>query len=455
MPKSLENHIKLLRLNEASFREETLTELTVNFPTLIKSAKDIEDLFLWLSPGERTQFYNQFKQEIFAHVSTLRDFSAVGFRLSQSEAKELYEHLERIGALVASTVRDYCNLLSVIKEPELRTVIVNGLEKNVPTLIQSANDIEALFLWLSSGERTRFYNQFKQEIFAHVSTLKDFSAVGFRLSQSEAKELYEHLEQIGALVASTVRDYCNLLSVIKEPGLRTVIVNGLEKNVPALIQSANDIEDLFLWLSPGEITRFYNQFKQEIFAHVSTLDDLLKIGFRLSQEQVKEVYHHLGILTSLSSEYNQQDVIDSHKRIHSTLELKFNERVELLQQKMTYFLGKPEFIDAYAAAAHLYAALNKAGTLYFSNPQTQGSYEHFQSTCKTEIKTAREILDQHRGWTKILLNILAIVVTGGVGYAIAAGIDYVVNGKFTFFSTDSSLKIDEIEESIHQAAPAA
>ncbi|EHL29923.1 hypothetical protein [Legionella drancourtii] len=123
---------------------------------------------------------------------------------------------------------------------------------------------------------------------------------------------------------------------------------------------------------------------------------------------------------------------------------------------MSEFKDKPELDAAYQAAATLYAALKKAGNSYFANEPNPKSFEDFKLTCTREINTAREVLDNHRDWTKILVNILAIVLTGGVGYAIAAGINMTMNkGKFTFFSTDSSLKIKEIEESIKQAAPAA
>ncbi len=68
--------------------------------------------------------------------------------------------------------------------------------------------------------------------------------------------------------------------------------------------------------------------------------------------------------------------------------------------------------------------------------------------CKEHINDAREVLDQHRGWRKIVLNIFAMIITAGIGYAIAAGINIAVKGRFTFFSTDSSEKLADIEEQI-------
>lgn len=145
---------------------------------------------------------------------------------------------------------------------------------------------------------------------------------------------------------------------------------------------------------------------------------------------------------------------DKEPRIPSVVEANFNNQIELLTKKMSDFAGKPEFAKAYEAAETLYSKLKDEGKEYFEGKQSKATYQTFKKNCETYIETARIELDKHRGWSKIIANIVAAVCSGVVGYAIAVGINMAMNkGKCTFFSTESSLKIDAIEESIHQAAP--
>lgn len=138
------------------------------------------------------------------------------------------------------------------------------------------------------------------------------------------------------------------------------------------------------------------------------------------------------------------------------LELAFNEKIALLADKMLEFKGQAECQAAYDALDTLHQALKVEGALYFSAPPSEETFDTFKENCDKHILAARPEIDKHRGWSKILINIAAIVLSAGVGYLIAAGVNLALNkGKFTFFSTDSSLKVDEIAESVHQAAPGA
>jgi hypothetical protein len=171
------------------------------------------------------------------------------------------------------------------------------------------------------------------------------------------------------------------------------------------------------------------------------------------------LYEQWGNKYLKTDKYNQSSnvvpkpVID---RVPSPAEENYNENIGLLMQKISDFKGKPECQKALNAANILHDALKVEGEKYFSGELSKARYKEFKENCEGFIKTARLELDQHRGFTKILLNILAIVISAGIGYAVAAGINIALNrGKFTFFSTDSSIKINSIEESINELAPAA
>ncbi len=114
----------------------------------------------------------------------------------------------------------------------------------------------------------------------------------------------------------------------------------------------------------------------------------------------------------------------------------------------------PKLKSARDAAKTLHDALSQEGYDYFqsqliSKEDSKEDYDKFKERCENHIAVAARVLNQHRGWAKILVNIFAFIASLGYGYAIAAGINTALNkGKCTFFATDSSAKLDEIAEHI-------
>lgn len=133
---------------------------------------------------------------------------------------------------------------------------------------------------------------------------------------------------------------------------------------------------------------------------------------------------------------------------------KFNDIIDVLKEKIRSFEEAPNFAtspklkEAHAAANQLYNNLHKAGVDLYKQIPHEDDFKRFKLRCKLHLNEASKVLNQHRGWSKILLNIVAMIATLGVGYAIVAGIDIAVNNRFTLFSTDSSKKIYEIEKYI-------
>jgi hypothetical protein len=321
-----------------------------------------------------------------------------------------------------NSIRDYCKLLnfrkgvSFLANSSLRSKILKELETDFLNLISSAEDVERLFEVLLDEEKTRFYTQFKKEIFAVVFTVQDVATLWWGLSQEQVEELYCHVQQKESFVIETFDEYCRLLHYLKNPDLRAGIFKRLKTVFPTLIKSEEEVKTLLQYLKIEEFRPFQDQFKDELFA-------IFKRPLTI--------------------------------RFISINETRFEYNIGLLQQKMSDFYGNPKLRNAYDAACILHEALKAEGERYFSGEQSAASYQIFKEHCEQHIKTARNILDEHRGWAKILLNILGIIGSGGVGYVIAACINIAVKGKFTFFSTDSSEKMDTIEGCIGQIAPAA
>ena len=165
-------------------------------------------------------------------------------------------------------------------------------------------------------------------------------------------------------------------------------------------------------------------------------------------------------------EQEKQRVQDEKPAEKSTYHKAFDEAISVLKEKMKEFKDDPnyskdpELQKAYNATKELHTALEREGNKFFTKEPTLASYTNFKLNCKRHVNDARDVLDHHRGWGKILLNVFAMIITAGIGYAIAAGINIAVNkGKFTFFETDTSAKLSIIEEQIetqaNKAAPAA
>ena len=135
----------------------------------------------------------------------------------------------------------------------------------------------------------------------------------------------------------------------------------------------------------------------------------------------------------------------------------FNKHLASLKEKLDQFELKRDeapYEKAYQAMNTLYKGLEKTGSVYFSEPPTQAKYEQFKSNCNELFKDARPELETHRGLAKIIVNIVAAIVTLGVGYAIAAGVDMAMNkGRFTLFSTDSAKKVNDAEDAIESMRP--
>ncbi|KTD30984.1 effector protein B, substrate of the Dot/Icm secretion system [Legionella moravica] len=144
----------------------------------------------------------------------------------------------------------------------------------------------------------------------------------------------------------------------------------------------------------------------------------------------------------------------------------FQKHLDSLKNKMddlatrrNEHISNPEKFDAldkaWNAANDLHMNIAIAGDLYFSAPSPQ-AYNKFESTCKTLINSAHSKLDKHRGWTEFLVNFALGILTLGVGLIIKGLFNLATNKSFFFVhKTKSSELLDDIENDVHNSAPAA
>lgn len=149
------------------------------------------------------------------------------------------------------------------------------------------------------------------------------------------------------------------------------------------------------------------------------------------------------VLNALKEEKRQ--CIEKNKLYYD----KFKLKIALLSKKIDEF-EENNLIDAYNATSTLRRKLERAGEIYFENIPTKESYAVFKNACAGHIKNSRKVLEHHRGWKKILANVLAAVFTAGIGYAMAVGVNFLINRRVTFWATDSALKVDEIAKYVNR-----
>jgi hypothetical protein len=139
-------------------------------------------------------------------------------------------------------------------------------------------------------------------------------------------------------------------------------------------------------------------------------------------------------------------------------------KAEKLREKADKLRGNEdksrEFEKYSKAATHaeeLYTGLNLAQKTYFQNNNAE-TYSVFKDRCNAVIQDHRSVLEEHRGWKNVLCNIGAAVAGIGIFYLAAAGYNYYkTQGKHFFFqfNTDSINKIEDFQQAVAIAAPAA
>ena len=183
---------------------------------------------------------------------------------------------------------------------------------------------------------------------------------------------------------------------------------------------------------------------------------------------IEQLQRNVPILSTINQEKKGLDSSIMPKKTEAKLESplleEFNKKMDLFRDKIDNLQTrrdqhKPDSKDytllnnAVISATTLYDKLNEEKNRYIKQI-TPEHYEHFEKNCKEHINTARPVLDKHRGWSEFLVNLAIGVTTLGVGLLIKGAVNLANNKNFlAVHQTDSSKKLDEIEDSIQNANP--
>lgn len=120
-----------------------------------------------------------------------------------------------------------------------------------------------------------------------------------------------------------------------------------------------------------------------------------------------------------------------------------------LQLRQLIKKAKKLLDDGHAKAAK--SAMNLLSSLYNAHEQYQedNDYSAFNNTCNKAIEKHRPQLEQHRGWSELLINLLLTVATVGLGLIVKGIYNLATNRSFFFVhQTESGQILDEIKEGI-------
>ncbi|KTD48136.1 ubiquitin-like protein [Legionella quateirensis] len=115
--------------------------------------------------------------------------------------------------------------------------------------------------------------------------------------------------------------------------------------------------------------------------------------------------------------------------------------------------------EAYKAANAVYTALNDRSEAYFAKPTKENFIAlktAFENSLDENKNNNRKTLETHRGVKELLGNIVLAIIGVGVLYLIAAVANKAINGRFTFFKTESEELIEKTEKGLkNQNGPSA
>jgi hypothetical protein len=130
----------------------------------------------------------------------------------------------------------------------------------------------------------------------------------------------------------------------------------------------------------------------------------------------------------------------------------FSRHLAVLLKKTIKLEDQKEKSEAYrlagSKARELYIALNKAQTNFLTKPsKLTDKLTVFKKAADDAIIDALPVLEQHRGWSQVLLDIANLFILLGTGFT-----SYLVTQRFRLFtiSTDSAEKVLALKENIQQ-----
>ncbi len=161
----------------------------------------------------------------------------------------------------------------------------------------------------------------------------------------------------------------------------------------------------------------------------------------LLQEEAKKAYQKSN--DNIDQKFTKlQTMFDKFKKLNE-----FTEKLNEISLQAKSLEDRGHTVAAQSAKT-LVTNLEDNAKTYLADFQPT-AYKAFKSNCSKHIKTAKPILEIHRGWKRLLSNIALAILGIGVGYLAAVCLNKAVTGNFLFFNkTRSQEKLCALSQTI-------
>lgn len=247
--------------------------------------------------------------------------------------------------------------------------------------------------------------------------------------------------------ASLIEEYTTCTEALKQALSELPILISepfQEARVQKLEDEIKKLEEIF-----HEDQNEINNLKEKVTAELATRKALEE---RVKQQEVSTLQLQEMIKKQEETIRNQQQTLRQQKITHLLAPM-HNYLKELEEKKQN--LDNRNCVSAKEAIEILLKAIGNEMNLYINSDDEEGDAQQlldtFKENCLKHIDTANEVLQEHRGWKKILGNLAVFILSLGLGYLLATGINYYKNKQFLFFQeTDSSKKLAEVASAIDE-----
>jgi hypothetical protein len=226
--------------------------------------------------------------------------------------------------------------------------------------------------------------------------------------------------------AEALPTFTRLMAQVKQDGVE-VIWDHIKNNIAT--RMFDEFGSLYRNITDPHFTALIEAGKDVVLEDLNTFQEHVQSGSHLSQHRYD------------GSEAQKEDVIDPHLICMSLILLI---QLKMLENKAE-ILRVRNHILAYCKAANIVQLLLSLHQDYFIEKKID--YKTYKEKSLDIINEERPELDKHRGYKKILGNLLILICTLGTGQLI----NKACTGNFLFFKkTDSSKHIDKVSHTIEK-----
>lgn len=269
----------------------------------------IENLVIFAietSPDKLKTLFQSIGPLLFAQkIIHPRDLVALLISLNPERIEVIVEALQdNIAAMPINVIGRMMRSLA----PESCGAFLRGMQKLLPTLIRTADDVAALISSLPNEQRTNVFLILKDDLLTIIKSGADMESLFSKLLPEESATVFRIIEPHLSSIIKEATDLSKALSYCTSEQ-RTAIITALHDVIPTLIKTGNDFKIIYENLSPEQKDSIFTTVQEKISTIVTTSADLKNVLEFLSDEQRNIVFMSMKdrlspMITNLGELYN-------------------------------------------------------------------------------------------------------------------------------------------------------